>query len=64
MKYIEWEGYIKLNTIVALPETTTYKEVAEAIAARLQDEYNFEVSVDAVKGIEEIGEYEEESLFS
>ena len=64
MKYIEWEGHIELNSIVALPETATYKEVAEAIAAKIQDEYNFGVSANAVKGIEEIGEYEEESLFS
>ena len=62
MKYIEWEGYIELNSIVVLPETATYKEVAEAIAARIQDEYNFGISANAVKGIEEIGEYEEGSL--
>ena len=62
MKYIEWEGHIELNTLVILPETATYKEVAEAIAARIQDEYNFGVSADAVKGIEEISEYEEDSL--
>ena len=60
MKYIEWEGHIELNSIVVLPETATYKEVTEAIAARIQDEYNFEVSADAVKGIEGIGECEED----
>ena len=60
MKYIEWEGYIKLNSIVILPETATYEEVAKAIAAKIQDEYNFGVSADAVKGIEETGWYEED----
>lgn len=63
MKYIEWEGYIELNSIVALPETATHKEVAEAIADRIWDEYRVDISADDVKGIEEIGEYEEESIF-
>ena len=60
MKYIEWEGHIELNSIIVLPETATYEEVAKAIAARIQDEYNFGVSADAVKGIEETGWYEED----